>query len=297
MLGAYPQFCKFLQRVSGIVLSDDKKYLVESRILPIIEREKMSGLAQLVSTMESGKAPRLVQEVIDVMTINETYFFRDKTPFDLIADRILPALHAALPESDPIRIWSAACSTGQEPYTLAMIAEERRLNLRGRRIEIVATDVSAPVLARAGQAKYSTFEVERGLSPERIKRHFTEVAGGFKLNSPVKDRVSFRHLNLLSDYTTLGTFDLILCRNVLIYFNTAQKGDILKRLARSLRPTGYLLLGSSETLFGSGNELVAEETLKGCYRRSDAPTAAAAPSVIRKPELAPIAARGFAGPR
>jgi chemotaxis protein methyltransferase CheR len=268
MLEAYGQFCAYLQRVSGMVLSEEKKYLVESRILPIVRREKMSGLAQLVSAMESGRQPKLVQEVVESMTIHETYFFRDKTPFETFATGILPKLSAMRAGSaEPMRIWSAACSSGQEPYTISMLVEERQPILRGQRVEIVATDLSEAVLTKAREGVYSSFEVERGLAPERLKRHFTMHAGNWKVNQNIKERVSFRSLNLLADYGALGLFDFILCRNVLIYFNAAQKSDILRRLGKALRPSGVLMLGASESVMGSGVDWVADPDFKGCYRR------------------------------
>ena len=284
MLEAYSQFCAYLQRVCGIVLNEEKKYLVESRVLPIVRREKLTGLAQLVAVLERGRSPGLVQDVIHAMTINETYFFRDKSPFDLVSERILPALHTARTAADPIRVWSAACSTGQEPYSLSMIIEERQALLKGRRVEIIATDVSETVLAKAKEGRYSVFEVERGLSPERLKRHFQESAGSYLIKPNLKERISFRSLNLLSDYSAFGPFDFILCRNVLIYFTAAQKADILRRLGRALRPNGYLMLGASESIMGLSSNLTGDPEFKGCYRRADTQGASdVSPAVVRSP--------------
>jgi chemotaxis protein methyltransferase CheR len=270
MFAAYSEFCNYLQRVSGIVIGEDKKYLVESRIVPIVRREKLSGLGQLLNLLESGRHPRLEQDVIHAMTINETYFFRDKAPFDVIADGILPKLHESLPATDPIRIWSAACSTGQEPHSLSMLLDERQHKFKGRRFDIIGTDVSETVLSKAKQGIYSDFEVERGLAPDRIKKHFTRSGTGWKLNQALIERTHFRSLNLLADYTPLGSFDLIMCRNVLIYFNATQKADVLKRLTRCLRPGGFLMVGASESVMGATAELVRDAEFTGCFRRAAA---------------------------
>lgn len=268
MLGAYSQFCTYLQRVSGIVIGEDKKYLVESRVVPIVQREKLGGLAQLVKMLETGRYPKLEQDVIHAMTINETYFFRDKAPFDVIADGLIPLIHKAKPPTDPIRIWSAACSTGQEPHSLSMLIDEKQHLYKGRRFDIIATDVSETVLAKAKDGLYTDFEVERGLTPDRVKRHFTRSPGGWRLNAGVKERTHFRSFNLLADYTPLGSFDIVLCRNVLIYFNAAQKADVLKRLARTLRPGGYLMVGASESVMGASAELTRDPAHAGCYKRA-----------------------------
>jgi len=270
MIEAYNQFCAYLERVSGIALGDEKHYLVKSRIVPIIQREKMTGLAQLVGVLEAGRSPGLQDEVVNAMTINETYFFRDKIPFENLAQHILPHLNAHREPHDTIRIWSAACSTGQEPYSIAMVLDECRALIGNRRYEIIATDIAEPVLRKAREGFYSDYEVDRGLTSQRAAVHFTKEPGGWRVRQQLKTNIGFRTFNLLSDYRSIGLFDVIFCRNVLIYFNAPQKSKVLTRLAQSLRPDGYLMLGASESAVGVTAALAPDSRCKGVYRRHDA---------------------------
>lgn len=266
MLAAFSQFCSYLERVSGIVITEDKRYLVESRIMPIVKREKMGGLNELLSAVQSNHLLR--DEVVQAMTINETYFFRDKAPFDLIADKLLPRLAKSLPQGDAIRIWCAAAATGQEPYSISMIFEERAALLDRRKVEILATDLSEAALQRARTGIYSDFELQRGLSPDRLKRHFLKDGTVYRIKPEIKQRVTFQQKNLLSDYTAVGRFDIIMCRNVLIYFSAQQKAEVIRRLCGCLRPGGYFMLGASEGLGGASVPLFADPDLKGCYSKT-----------------------------
>lgn len=253
-------------------MESSKQYLVESRVMPIVRRERLSGLDELVLILQRKQSPKLAKDVIEAMTINETYFFRDKTPFDQFRNVILPALLAARQRDRRLRIWSAAASSGQEAYSLAMILDEHAAKLPGWKIEIVGTDLSEPVLEKARKGIYSQFEVQRGLPTPMLLRHFNQIGESWQISEAMRSKVTFRQLNLLSDFTSLGRFDLIFCRNVLIYFDTALKADILGRMTRILAPDGFLTLGASESLIGLKTDLVAHPEHRGIFvRQTSAP--------------------------
>jgi len=289
MTEPFDVLCDFLRRNSGLVVEPSKRYLVESRILPIVRREKLASLDELVRLIERGKSPQLAKDVIQAMTINETYFFRDKMPFDIFRDVVLPKLLKARSAERKLRIWSAACSTGQEPYSLAMLLDEAAAKLSGWTIEIVATDLSEAVLEKARKGTYSQFEVQRGLPTTYLLRHFNQIGDSWQLNEALRSRVTFRSLNLLSDFSALGRFDVIFCRNVLIYFDTTRKEDVLKRMSRILSPEGFLLLGASESLIGLNTDLSSHPDHRCLHmRRTDASTpATAAPKPAWKPTVLP----------
>jgi chemotaxis protein methyltransferase CheR len=265
---SYDALCAYLKKSSGLVLDRDKKYLVDSRLMPIVQREKLSGLPELVSILERGSSPSLAKEVVQAMTINETYFFRDKMPFDVLRDGILPRIMKAKGADKSLRIWSAACSTGQEPYSIAMLLAEMKLKLAGWRIEIVGTDLAAHALAKAQSGTYTQFEVQRGLSTPFLLRYFNQNGDTWQINETIRSQVSFRSFNLLSDFGALGKFDVIFCRNVLIYFNAAGKKDILQRMTKQLNPDGYVVLGAAEGLVGIDIELAADPEVRPFLTRS-----------------------------
>jgi chemotaxis protein methyltransferase CheR len=259
---------RFLKERSGLVLVGDKGYLIENRLGPIAKAHGLASLSQLVQKLRFGGGPALEQEVVEAMTTNETFFFRDKTPFDLFVDTMLPHLKAR-PIDRRIRIWCAACSTGQEPYSLAMILKERAAELGGRQFEILATDLSSEVLAKAKAGRFSQFEVQRGLPIQLLVKYFTQKEGGqWEIAQPIRDMVQWRPLNLLRDFSALGTFDIVFCRNVLIYFDEATKSDIMGRLSRAMASDGFLVLGAAETVVGLSNELQAVPQKRGLYVRA-----------------------------
>jgi len=251
-------------------MEQSKQYLVESRVMPIVRRERLSGLDELVAILQRGTSPKLAKDVIEAMTINETYFFRDKAPFDQFRSVTLPALIAARQSEKRLRIWSAAASTGQEAYSLAMILDENAARLSGWKIELIGTDLSDQVLEKARKGVYSQFEVQRGLPTPMLLRHFNQVGESWQISDHMRGRVSFRPLNLLSDFSSLGRFDLIFCRNVLIYFDATRKTDILARMTRILAPDGYLALGASESLIGLKTDLVSHPDHRGLFVRAGA---------------------------
>lgn len=247
----YKQFCGFLEKQCGIVLGDNKQYLVKSRLSPLMSQYSVESLTELVQKAMSLRERDLRAAVVDAMTTNETLWFRDTYPFQLLGDKILPEF-AKL--SRPVKIWSAASSSGQEPYSIMMTSLEyqaRRPGTLPMGVQVVGTDISPSMLEHCKRGEYDTLALARGLSPER-KRQFFEATtdGRFRVNDKVRKNVSFRPLNLLDSYALMGKFDIIFCRNVLIYFNADVKSKILNQFAQALNPNGYLMLGASESITG-----------------------------------------------
>ncbi|MGF1621505.1 MAG: CheR family methyltransferase [Rhodomicrobiaceae bacterium] len=260
---SFDSLCAYLRRTSGLVLGSDKRYLVESRVTPVMKRAGVSGLTELVTALEQGRMPGLAEEVVQAMTINETYFFRDRFPFDLLRHKILPKMIVGRAPQKKIRIWSAASSTGQEGYSIAMIIEEASPCLASWQVEIVATDLSQNALSTAQKGLYSQFEVQRGLTPEQIQKYFKPVGHLWQLKDNIRSRVQFKHFNLLDSYSSLGKFDIIFCRNVLIYFEPERKADVLNRMAQILAPDGVLAIGASESVIGLNTKLKAHPEYRG----------------------------------
>jgi chemotaxis protein methyltransferase CheR len=245
-------FSRFLEETSGILLAKHKQYLVQSRLGKIVKEQNCLSLKDLIVRLESPAAKKLREQVIDAMTTNETLWFRDVHPFDILRDRILPELLEKSAGSK-LRIWSAACSTGQEPYSISMTFDEFRKKTPGKSFseEIVATDISTQVLAQAKRGEYEMLAIGRGLSQERLTQHFTETAsGGWAVKPDIKARVRYQSINLLGQYSAMGKFDVIFCRNVLIYFSSEKKTEILTKMHGVLKPGGFLILGASEFLSG-----------------------------------------------
>jgi chemotaxis protein methyltransferase CheR len=246
----YDYLRRLLKERSGLVLSADKQYLVESRLLPLARRIGAPHLSDLVVKLKAPGAEPLIVDVVEAMTTNESFFFRDKIPFEHFREHMLPSLLKARAAQRRIRIWCAAASTGQEPYSLAMILKEMALQVAGWRIEIIATDLSNEVLEKARAGLYSQFEVQRGLPIQLLMKYFSQAGETWQISPEIKAMVQYRPLNLLADFTHLGTFDIVFCRNVLIYFDQETKVGVLERLARLSEPDGYLVLGAAETVVG-----------------------------------------------
>jgi chemotaxis protein methyltransferase CheR len=241
---------RLLRERSGLVLAADKQYLVESRLLPIARRAGLGGVGELVQKLRSAGCEQLATTIVEAMTTNESFFFRDKIPFDQLRDTILPKLMAARAARRRIRIWCAAASCGQEPYSIAMLLREMGPRLDGWRVEIVASDLSNEVLAKARSGVYSHFEVQRGLPIAFLLKHFTRKDENWQIAPEIRAMVQWRQLNLLGDFAHLGVFDLVFCRNVLIYFDRDTKVRVLERVAHIVEPDGYLVLGAAETVIG-----------------------------------------------
>jgi chemotaxis protein methyltransferase CheR len=255
---------KLLRDRSGLVLAVEKLYLAESRLLPVARRHGMTTLTELVAKLR-GPSVALTAEVVEAMTTNETFFFRDKIPFEHVRDTILPALVAARAREKRIRIWCTAASTGQEPYSIAMALKNLGAALDGFRIDILATDLSIDVLERAKAGIYSQFEVQRGLPIQLLVKHFGKVGEHWQVAQDLRDMVQFRTLNLLNDFSPLGTFDLVFCRNVLIYFDQPTKTGVLNRLARQMPDDAFLVLGAAETVVGLTDEFRPMADKRGLY--------------------------------
>jgi len=261
---------KLLKERSGLDLSSDKQYLVESRLIPLARRVGLSGIGELVQKLKGGADP-LTSEVVEAMTTNETFFFRDKIPFDHLKEAVLPALMQARASRRALRIWCAASSTGQEPYSIAMCVKEFA-GLAGWRVEIVATDLSQEVLEKSKAGIYSQFEVQRGLPIQMLVKYFKQTGELWQLSADIRGMVQHRQLNLLKDFSHLGTFDLIFCRNVLIYFDQETKAGIFDRLSKMLEPDGVLALGAAESVVGISDAFKPYPDRRGLYRPNEART-------------------------
>src|SRR6185437_15407596 len=235
---------------SGLVLTRDKAYLLESRLLPVARKWQLKTLGELAAAVRSRGDSGLVRAIVEAMTTNESFFFRDVKPFDQFKSFVLPHLVRARAATRSIRIWSAACSSGQEPYSLAMILTEQRAQIAGWRIEILATDLSTEILDKAQAGLYSQFEVQRGLPIQLLVKYFKQQGERWRIDPGLASMVKFRYLNLLEDFSHLGPFDVVFLRNVLIYFDQPTKTMVLDRIARVLQPDGYLYLGGAETIIG-----------------------------------------------
>jgi chemotaxis protein methyltransferase CheR len=279
---------KLLKERSGLDLSADKQYLVESRLLPLARRAGLAGIGDLVAKMKTGSAS-LVSDVVEAMTTNETFFFRDKVPFDHLREVALPSLLKARAGRKSLRIWSAACSTGQEPYSIAMCLKEAGAALAGWRVEIVATDLSQEVLEKSKAGLYSQFEVQRGLPIQMLVKYFSQTGELWQLNGEIRGMVSHRQLNLLQDFAHLGTFDVIFCRNVLIYFDQDTKANIFERMSKLMEPDGMLMLGAAESVVGITDAFRPYPDRRGLYQPN--PTRAGRPAGAMPPGLRVVAAR------
>lgn len=250
----YEVFRVFLEDVCGIILGNNKQYLVSSRLDKLMAEQGIDCLAELVRRMQQFSHRALKEAVVDAMTTNETLWFRDSHPFDIFKNKLLPELQKDA--KGKVRVWSAACSSGQEPYSLSMMVEEYRQSRMGQLkqpVEFVATDLSASMLGQCKAAEYDGLSLGRGLARERLQRYFEPLegeSGVWRVKADIRQRVRFQALNLMDSYLSLGKFDVVFCRNVLIYFSADLKVDILRRIHGTLQPGGYLVLGASEGLSG-----------------------------------------------
>jgi chemotaxis protein methyltransferase CheR len=260
----YDYLRKLLKERSGLVLSADKQYLVESRLTPLVRKAGVASLSELVAKLKVNNE-RLVVDVVEAMTTNESFFYRDKIPFDHFREAIMPSLIAARAKERRIRIWCAAASTGQEPYSLAMCLNEMKEKIAGWRIEILGTDLSTEVLEKAKAGVYSQFEVQRGLPIQMLVKHFTQTGDTWQVSPEIRAMVQYRPLNLLADFSQLGKFDVVFCRNVLIYFDQETKIGVLNRIAKLLEPDGFLSLGAAETVVGLTEAFKPMADRRGLY--------------------------------
>ena len=282
----YDYLRKLLKERSGLVLSADKQYLVESRLAPLVRKAGLASLGELIAKLKTNDA-RLIVDVVEAMTTNESFFYRDKIPFDHFRDVVIPGLISARAMQRRIRIWCAAASTGQEPYSLAMSIREMKEKLTGWRIEILATDLSTEVLEKAKAGIYSQFEVQRGLPIQMLVKYFAQVGDTWQIAPDIRAMVQFRALNLLADFINLGRFDVVFCRNVLIYFDQETKIGVLNRIGKVVEPDGYLVLGAAETVVGLTDAFKLVPDKRGLYAPNK--------NASRPPDsIAPFAPRSLA---
>jgi chemotaxis protein methyltransferase CheR len=256
---------QLLRKRAGIVLTGDKMYLLESRLAPLARKEGLPSIDDLITVVRSRRDERLIAQVVDVMTTNETFFFRDKTPFDHLKDAIFPVLAQAR-RGSRIRIWCAACSTGQEPYSIAMMLDQNPALTGGVPVEIVATDISDRCLERARQGLFTQFEVQRGLPIQMLMHYFTQQDDHWRISERLRQMVSFRKMNLIEPAYNLGQFDIVFCRNVLIYFDGPTKGAVLDRIASTMNPGGFLLMGAAESIVGISQSFDVMQDRRGLYK-------------------------------
>jgi chemotaxis protein methyltransferase CheR len=281
---------RFLKLRSGLDLSPDKQYLVESRLIPLARKAGLSGIEELVAQIKGG-SEAVSAEVVEAMTTNETFFFRDKLPFDHLRDTVMPALLQARAGRRSLRIWCAAASTGQEPYSIAMCLKEMGAMLNGWRIEIIATDLAHSVLEKSRAGLYSQFEVQRGLPIQLLVKYFKQIGEMWQLNADIRAMTQFRQLNLLQDFSQLGIFDVVFCRNVLIYFDQETKVGVFKRIAKVMEGDGFLALGAAETVVGLTDAFKPHPDKRGLYRPN---AVRAAPSIV--PAMMPAGLKAAASP-
>lgn len=266
----YQTFCKYVYDICGITLAPNQSYLIETRLAPIMKRLECNSFNDFYNKSRADRLKKLEQEIIDAITTNETYFFRDKSPFDLLQHKILPDLidrrttRAGMPPT--IKIWSAACSFGQEVYSIAITLKELLGNdISKYRISIVGTDISDDAVARSSYGLYNQFEVERGLPPHKLRLYFDQADKGWRIKDELRAMVSFRKQNLFQSIAALGRFDIIFCRNVAIYFSQPDKVKLYEKLGSALAPDGYLLIGAQESLTGITDKFEPQRYLRSIF--------------------------------
>jgi chemotaxis protein methyltransferase CheR len=256
---------KLIKSRSGLVLTQDKFYLLESRLMPIARKRGLKDLGELIGALR-GMDRTLVEDVVEAMTTNESFFFRDTKPFDQFRHVVLPHMIKARASKRHLRIWCAAASSGQEPYSLAMILQDFASQLAGWRIDIIGTDISREILNKARAGLYSQFEVQRGLPITLLVKHFQKAEDMWQISADLRSKVQYREFNLLEDLKSLGQFDVVYCRNVLIYFDQPTKTDVLSRISAQMPDDGFLFLGGAETVLGISDKFKPLARQRGIYQ-------------------------------
>jgi chemotaxis protein methyltransferase CheR len=254
-----------LKQQSGLIVTEEKIYLLESRLMPLARKFNLASIDEICMKLRGQGDPKLAEAVVESMTTNESSFFRDTKPFDQFKQNVLPMLMERNAHKKHIRIWSAASSSGQEAYSLAMILKEEGAKLSGWNIEIIGTDLSKEMVDKARDGIYSQFEVQRGLPIMLLMKYFKQDGDKWQISEDLRKMVSFRTGNLLADLSPLGMFDIIYCRNVLIYFDQATKARVLDAMHRMLPPHGMVALGGAETVLGITDKLKPVEGFRGLY--------------------------------
>jgi chemotaxis protein methyltransferase CheR len=262
---AFETLATLLKTKSGLMIGMDKLYLLETRLGSIVKREKLADMNGLAERLRRPGSDALAYDVVEAMTTNESFFCRDDKPFLHFRTQALPRLVAARPPGSTLRVWSAASSCGQEAYSLAIIVAESAALLGGRKVEIVGTDIARDQLVRAREGVYSQFEVQRGLPVQMLMRYFRKDDTSWRITDAIRAMVQFREFNLLSDLRSLGRFDIVFCRNVLIYFDQPTKARVLEAIARLMPPDGMLYLGGAETVLGITSRFAPMPNERGVY--------------------------------
>jgi chemotaxis protein methyltransferase CheR len=263
-----PAWSRYIQEICGISLDDSKRYLVETRLAALLSDVGVTSFAELFYKVRADSTSKLRARVIEAITTNETSFFRDAAPFDLLRHKLVPELvdrRNGYGTRIPIRIWSAACSTGQEAYSIAMVLKELLGDLTRYDIRILGTDISNKVVAQASYGEYTRMELERGMSQEMLTRHFKASGERWRVRDEIRSLASFRTMNLLEPFSFPNPFDVILCRNVAIYFTEPDKIRLFRNLTRCLARDGALIVGSTESISGICPELEPKRYLRGVF--------------------------------
>ena len=260
MSDGFAQIKRFLREASGLAIEDDKRYFIEARLRPVLRANGLADLDALALALRRDRVSDLARTVAETLTINETSFFRDRSLFAALADRLLPQLFATRAETRRLRIWCAGCSTGQEPYSVAMVVEDALRQHPGWRVEILATDLSRAAIEQAQRGVYSQFEVQRGLPVMLLLRHFIRRNDVWQVNEGLRSRVAFKVANLLAIQHEAASFDLVFCRNVLFYFDAECRRTVLLRLAQVLAGDGMVVLGGAERVVSASPLLRADPT-------------------------------------
>lgn len=265
----FEMLAQLLKQRSGLVLTKDKAYLLETRLMPVARRHGFGNLDELAQAVRAKKEEKLVSDITEAMTTNESLFFRDQKPFDILRDKVLPQMMENRSSARKIRIWSAACSSGQEPYSIAMLLKEQQAKLNGWRIEILGTDISLEMLSKAKAGLYTQFEVQRGMPIQMLIKYFKQNGDKWLLDSGLRSMVQYREFNLLEHPRGLGQFDIVFCRNVLIYFDQQTKSKVLENIATIMPKDGVLYLGGAETVLGVTDRFKPVPGLRGLYQLAD----------------------------
>jgi chemotaxis protein methyltransferase CheR len=254
-----------LEARTGQQLTMSRRWRIETALSSLMRERGIHNLDELITILVMGKEPSLSNQVVEALLNNETYFFRDRAPFDLLAKHALPALAKRRESTRKLRIWSAGCSTGQEAYSIAMLFAESPATWRGWTVDILGTDVSSAVIDRARAGTYTQFEVQRGLAISQTIRWFEETADGWRVIDPLRTPVRFQVHNLLEMPPHPAEFDIILCRNVLLYLSPEKRTAAFERLASAVAPDGWLMLGAGETVIGQTRKFAADTNARGLY--------------------------------
>lgn len=258
----------------GIMLDESKGYLIESRLAPVAQQLGLGSYTELVHKARTSYDQALLKQIIDAITTNETLFFRDDSPFEALQHKALPELIDAKAKSafpKRLRIWSAACSTGQEPYSIAMTLHELIPDVNSWDVTILATDICDAAIEQASAGAYTAFEVDRGMKANYLTRYLTRHQSQWKVRDEVRALVSFQRLNLMSPYTGLGPFDIVFCRNVAIYFTPEGRRDVFQRISKTLTKDGYLFVGCAESLADLGPQYTPHHHCRGMFYRPNLP--------------------------